>query len=142
MAAMKLRRLFKRDIAALDSLFEFIESCADICEIDGARRYTLQLVVEELFTNLVKYDPHAASDIPVIMDKHGTRLTVELVNRDGTDFDVSRVKSLDIDRRLQDRKIGGLGLHLVKHMVDDIRYEYNDGTGRITIVLFLEEERA
>jgi len=128
-------------MAALDSLFDFADSCAEEYHIDKGRLYAVRLVLEELFTNLVKYDPTASPKIPINFDKSGGRLIIRLINENGACFDVSRTTSADIDSPLQDRRVGGLGLHLVKNMVDDFRYEFADGTGIITVVISLEEER-
>jgi anti-sigma regulatory factor (Ser/Thr protein kinase) len=52
-------------------------------------------------------------------------------------FDIRTVPNVDVDRDLKDRKPGGLGIHLLKRMVDDVGYEYVDGRSTTTFVKLL-----
>ncbi len=135
-------RSFRRHIGDLESLHDYLAAFVAEYNIADAYAYVIQLAIEELFTNLVKYDPHADPEIPVRLTLRQDRLVAELINAGGAYFDVSNPKVVDVDRPLQERRVGGLGLHLVKHLVDDFRYDYKDGTGTITIAVSLEEKRA
>jgi serine/threonine-protein kinase RsbW len=53
-------------------------------------------------------------------------------------FDIRAVPDVDVNRDLSDRKPGGLGIHLLKRMVDDIGYEYVDGKSTTTFFKALE----
>jgi anti-sigma regulatory factor (Ser/Thr protein kinase) len=53
-------------------------------------------------------------------------------------FDIRTVPDVDVDRDLRDRTPGGLGIHLLKRMVDDVGYEYGDGRSTTTFVKSLE----
>ena len=98
----------------------------------------LQFAVEELFTNLVKYSRGGTRDILLDLKHEGGRLVVSLTDFDVEPFDIRAVEDVDVDRDLKDRKPGGLGIHLLKRMVDDVGYEYVDGRSTTTLVKSLE----
>ena len=49
-------------------------------------------------------------------------------------FDVTQPRNVDIEAPLEERRPGGLGLHLIQTMVDKLEYEYDDGTSRVKFV--------
>jgi len=54
-------------------------------------------------------------------------------------FDLSEAAPVDIHLPLAQRKVGGLGLHLVRNLVDELRYEYDDRTLSVTAIKNLEQ---
>jgi serine/threonine-protein kinase RsbW len=127
---------FARNVSALDAIFEFISGYVAKFDIAPWVAYALQFAVEEVFTNLVKYDPDADPVIPIRMKKEDSCITVEVINTGGRYFDMTSTPQTDAQPH--ERGTGGLGLYLVKKMVDEFRYEYSDGTGIITIVASTE----
>jgi serine/threonine-protein kinase RsbW len=97
-----------------------------------------QLAVEELFTNLVKYSKGGHRDIRIEMSRDGDRLIVRLTDFDVEPFDIRTVPDARTDLSLAERKPGGLGIHLVKRLVDRIDYEYADRNSTTTFVKNLE----
>ena len=58
-----------------------------------------------------------------------------LIFRDpGTPFDPTKHDSVDIDQPIGERTPGGLGIHLVKKMMDEVIYEYADRSCKITLI--------
>jgi serine/threonine-protein kinase RsbW len=88
--------------------------------------------VEELFTNMVKYNPGNTRDIAISLGHTPDRLTVQLMDFDVDPFDVTKAPLVDVDKPLQERQIGGLGLHLVRKMADTLSYDYSDRRSTIT----------
>lgn len=127
-----VRRYFKRSYDSLDPMFRYIEDFFAGRSIDPALKEPVCFIVEELFTNMVKYNPEATRDIALSLGQGGATLTVRLTDFDVAPFDVTRAPPVDITRPLEERQIGGLGLHLVRQMADTIRYEYADGRSTIT----------
>lgn len=106
--------------------------------IGDAHRMPMQFAVEELFTNLVKYSKGGNRDILLDLRREGRRLFVSLTDFDVQEFDIRTVPDVDVNRDLTDRKPGGLGIHLLKRMVDDVDYEFIDGRSTTTFVKSLE----
>jgi len=128
---------FRRSISALDDIFEFLAECVAEFKIVEAAAYTLQFAVEEVFTNLVKYDSKASPAVPIRLSRDDKRITVEVINAGGEFFDMTSIDGMDDTPASSDN--GGLGLRIVRKMVDEFRYDYSHGTGIITIVVPLEE---
>jgi anti-sigma regulatory factor (Ser/Thr protein kinase) len=106
--------------------------------IGDEHRMPMQFAVEELFTNLVKYSKGGTRDILIELRREGQRLMVSLTDFDVQEFDIRKVPDVDVNRDLKDRKPGGLGIHLLKRMVDDVGYEFVDGRSTTTFVRALE----
>jgi anti-sigma regulatory factor (Ser/Thr protein kinase) len=106
--------------------------------VGDEHRMPLQFAVEELFTNLVKYSRGGKKEILLAMKCDGSRVIVSLTDFGVEKFDIRAMPDVDVDRGLKDRRPGGLGIHLLKRMVDHVDYEYVDGTSTTTFVKNLE----
>ncbi|MGH9806462.1 MAG: ATP-binding protein, partial [Terriglobia bacterium] len=85
----------------------------------------VDLAVEELFTNMVKYS--TTSDAAVRIDMMAVRGGVEvtMTDYDVEPFDITQSRNVDIKLPIEQRTPGGLGLFLIRRLVDDIAYEYS-----------------
>jgi len=135
--ATTVQRYFKRSYDSLEAVFQFVEDFMRAKSIDLELREPVDFIVEELFTNMVKYNPGNAHDIALSLGCTAQVLTVRLTDFDVDPFDVTRAPPVDIDKPLQERQIGGLGLHLVRKMADTLRYEFADRRSTITFTMSL-----
>ncbi|MGH7601051.1 MAG: ATP-binding protein, partial [bacterium] len=113
-----MEKNFKREINALDDIFEWITAFVTAHQIDPAAAYAINFAVEELFTNMVKYNAGNTDDILLTIDRRGNDLVVTMIDAGGESFDVTKSTEVDVTKGLEERQPGGLGLHLVKKMVD------------------------
>ena len=134
-----MEKKFQRDFKSLDGIFEFIGRFLTDNKIDESLAYSINLAVEELFTNMVRHNTGAGNAISIRMNTEVGRLVVTLVDEDVDPFDPSAVPEPDVDKGIEGRDIGGLGLHLVKSIVDKITYEYKNRQMRVTIEKNLEQ---
>jgi anti-sigma regulatory factor (Ser/Thr protein kinase) len=133
-----MEKSFRRATESLEGIFAFLQDFAAAEGLDESVTYIMNLVIEELFTNMVKYSPGGSAEIPISLEREGGRLIMRLVDRDVEEFDITKTKKVNTDLPLEERKPGGLGLHLIKHMVDEIDYQYKDSSSVITIAKNLE----
>jgi anti-sigma regulatory factor (Ser/Thr protein kinase) len=133
-----MRQQFEKDIRSLDAVFGFLRKFADEEGIDGHSSYVLDLAVEEFFTNIVKYGRGPGNEICLEAFRDGRTVTVRLEEETPVPFDVTRPTKTQFDVPFEDRKPGGLGIHIAREMLDGLSYDYVDGTSRITLIKNLE----
>jgi anti-sigma regulatory factor (Ser/Thr protein kinase) len=133
-----MQKRFKRDINSLNSIFKFIEAFAEQHNFDQGILFALNLVVEELFTNVVKYNAENQNAVLIELEKKNNDITIALTDFDVEPFDITKRPELNLDQHLGKRKVGGLGIHLVKKMVDRIDYEYKNRRSKIILTKHLE----
>ncbi len=129
---------FKRDISSLDGIFNFICEFSAKTGLGKSVVYTMNLVVEELFTNMVKYTPENTNDILLELRKEKNNLLIQLTDFDVAPFDITKTAEVETKQSLEERRVGGLGIHLVKQMMDEIQYEYKDRQSKIILIKRLE----
>ena len=128
-----MRRGFRREIDALDEVFRFLEDFVDEAVIDDRTAFTINLVVEELFTNMVRHNTGGGDQIAVSLERAGDRLHLEIVDSDVDEFDPAAVPKPAVTAGIEDRRPGGLGLHLVQTMVDELEFEYAPETRQMRV---------
>lgn len=136
-----MNKKFKRSFQSLEPIYALTEKFFSQESIDRLHLFPVSFAVEELFTNMVKYNADGQSDILLSMARDGSVLTVSLTDFDADRFDVTRTPEVDTDEALETRRAGGLGLHLVKRMVDDIQYSHSGRETCITFTRLLAAER-
>ena len=124
-------RSFPRDIERIAEIYEFSENVMAAGDIDQSVRFPIHLAMEELFVNLVKYNPGASCDIVIEVAVNDGAVTATITDFDAGEFDVTRNPGVDTVAPLEERKPGGLGLHLIQKMVDHLEYDYHHGRSRI-----------
>ena len=77
-------------------------------------------------------------DIMLDLKRETSRLVVSLTDFGVERFDIREVPDVNVNLGLKDRTPGGLGIHLLKRMVDHVGYEYVDGRSTTTFVRELE----
>ena len=120
-----VERRFPRQLTSLEPMARFVADYVGARGLDPEHSYTVDLLVEELFTNMLR---HARGGGPeVSLGLGGEREEVVLSLRD---FDVDPTTSL---LSASDGSEGGLGLRLVRRISDSIRYEYVDRSAIVTL---------
>ena len=135
---MTRERLFAKRIASLDEVFSYLEAFYTEESVDQKTSLALSLAVEELFTNLVKYNTGSHNPVAVRIGRSGNDVNVELVDRDVDRFDPSTLPKPNIEAPMAERNPGGLGLYLARASVDKIDFEYADRVMRVVVVKSME----
>lgn len=132
----------QRDLKALDRLVNLIGAFTENFRLGASINYLLNLAAEELFTNMVKYSPSGTGDIQLQLEIVGNEVVVTFVDHGVPEFDIRTAPSEAGNQPLQERSVGGLGLHLVREMMDDVDYQYRDGNSIIVLKKSLENQDA
>lgn len=128
-------RRFPRDIAVLPDIFRFARDFATEKGVEAGSGYAVDLVLEELFTNLVRHNRDGRHDIEIELERGDGTLLLTLRDFDVAPFDPTLVPAPDLSRPLADQSKGGRGIHLVRQLARDFRYGHRDGVSAITVSL-------
>jgi anti-sigma regulatory factor (Ser/Thr protein kinase) len=123
--AATAHRTFRRSFDSIQNIFAFTAEVFDRMQIERALLPTVDLTVEELFTNMVKYSTMSDAAVRIDMTRVDGGVEVTLTDYDVEPFDITRAPDANIHLPIEQRKPGGLGLHLIRRLVDSIDYEYS-----------------
>ena len=130
--------LIKNDIADVSKFSIFMKSVMERLSIEKPLARQLRLAVEEAVVNVIDYAYPAGQqgDIEIrIMSDGGTLKTVIIDS--GVAFDPTVKEKADTSLSAEDRQIGGLGILLVRELMDSINYEREDGKNILTLIKIL-----
>ena len=114
----------------------FADEFAHGCRLPDDERSRLLVILEELFTNAVTHGhgPHSAGGgITVELRWRTGRLGISFVD-DGPPFDPLAFGAPDLDAAGEERPIGGLGIHLVRSLIDQARYRREGDRNHLRLV--------
>jgi len=124
---------FKRDPKSLSKVFRFIDSFFSKHHLDSSKKPEVLLAVEELFTNVIKYQAKSTKGITIGLTKGNGEVTIRMIIPDTEAFDFTKAKDPDLDLPIEQRRPGGLGIYLTKRMVDRIEFGYRNRITTITL---------
>ena len=120
----------------LTRLHDFVESACQQVGADENVSYAARLAVEEVCTNIIKHGYRATSPGPIALSFQADdgQIVITIVDR-ARPFSPESVPPPDLNADWDARPIGGLGWHLVKHMMDQVLHEPNPGGGNIVTLI-------
>ena len=126
--------VLKNEIGELIKLTSAINSFGKSNDITKEVLSRLELAIEEIFTNIISYGykDDGIHSIKIDIECVGNKVNARIED-DAIPFNPLEVPDVDVEKPLKERAIGGLGLHLVKQMVDDISYNRVDGKNILRI---------
>jgi len=127
------RLVLARSLDELERIVSETEVFFTEYQLGGQLRFVIDLVIEELFVNCVKYNLETSEDILIDLKCIEGGIEVDITDSGVERFDPTASPDVDIDAPLQDRTPGGLGVFLVMKMVDRISYEFKDGVSKISL---------
>ena len=121
-----------------DDLPELVEAIEMLGEQDGWSgdlTFRVSLVIDELAQNIVDYSYEDGSgDVEVEVTSGEEAVTIEIIDG-GRPFDpLTQAPEPDLTSPIEDRPIGGLGVHFTKTLMDDVEYCRESGKNRLKIV--------
>jgi anti-sigma regulatory factor (Ser/Thr protein kinase) len=125
-------RDFPRSFDSLESIYAFVRAFLAQRGLEERHAWDLDLILEELFTNMVKYGP-GHEPIALGLEWRQPNVTLRLRDPGGPGFNPLQAPEVDVSRPILERRAGGLGIHLVRQYADHVEYT-RDG-GRDTIVI-------
>jgi len=116
-----------------------VDSFAKQHHLPQKTRLKVNVVLDELITNIISYAYRDDKEhhITIVLDLSAERLVVQVVD-DGIPFNPLALEKPDIQLSLDQRKIGGLGIHLVRNMMSKVSYQRRVDKNVITMVEYLK----
>ena len=136
MPTSTLTLILKNDLSELARVAEAIEAHGEARDWPMKWVLNANLSLDELITNIVSYGYTDTDDheIRVMLTVQDGSLVIVLED-DGIAFDpFSEAPRPDLDANVEERRIGGLGVHFVKTLMDTVSYERRNGWNRITLI--------
>ena len=135
MSADRLKISLANRLSEIAPLADRVSAFCAVHGVNEGVAFRINLALEELLTNTIKYGyaDQGAHEIVIELQKSGDGLTVEIVD-DGKPFDLTQAPVPDLDAPVEQRAIGGLGLHFVRTMMDEVRYHRDGSCNRVTLV--------
>lgn len=123
---------FDADFDNLDEIREFVGEAASQVGFSDKEIYSIQLAADEASSNIIEHAYAGIKDgvleIECIILEGG----LKIVMRDqGKSFNPSSVPEPNVNADLSERKIGGLGMYLMRKLMDEVTYESSNETGNI-----------
>ncbi len=129
------------DAAALAPLQSFLLEFWSNCQLPPATLFPFELALEEVFMNVVMHGSRDRPDVRAEFTLRHEDSWVELTIRDnGAPFDPLAAPEPDVTAPLEDRPIGGLGVHLIRTLMDAVSYALVDGRNVLVLRKHLDAE--
>lgn len=127
--------VIKNDIHEVTRFSSFMKSVTEKLGIEKSLARQLRLAVEEAVVNVIDYAYPIGSegDITIKMMSDGHILRFQIIDA-GVPFDPTKKEKADTTLSAEDRQIGGLGILLVRELMDSINYEREDGKNILTLI--------
>ncbi len=125
----------KNQLAELDRMSHVVHDLAARHALPERTGFEVTLALDEVLTNVISYayDDDAEHEILVHVSLNDCELRVQ-VEDDGQPFDPLGLPPPDLDLGIDDRPIGGLGVHLVRCVMDGLEYRRESGRNILVMI--------
>ena len=133
-AVMRKQLVLKNEVEELRRLAVFVEEIGTELQLDGMMLNNLQLVLEEAVSNVIfyAYPEGTQAHITLVAESDGHELTFTLSDQ-GQEFDPTLKPDADVDVHPAEREIGGLGIFIVKNIMNHVTYQRLEGRNLLTM---------
>jgi serine/threonine-protein kinase RsbW len=119
----------------LPGVLSFLADALASSGLDDEGRNDLTVAVEEAFTNIAQHSGGTASPVELRVETGGGKVSVRLSDG-GEPFDPLAAPEPDLVSGPEERPVGGLGIHLIRALVDHARYERADARNILTLTMY------
>ena len=131
---MKKQLKLKNQIGELARVNQFVEEIGDELGLDMELQMNLNLVMEEMVSNVIfyAYPEGTTADIELTAESDGHELSFVLSDQ-GKAFDPTLKDDADPNVNPAEREIGGMGIFIVKNIMNEVTYQRLDGRNLLTM---------
>ncbi len=135
--SIHIEKSFAKDFLSLKAIFEFVGKFSVSNRLDDAQVFSIKFAVEEVFTNMVKYNP-GDNEVAIALTREGKKVKVDFVDVEKKPFDITKKEEVNPNLPIEQRRPGGLGIFLIKKLMDRVEYAHDGVHSRITLTKFVE----
>lgn len=138
---MRKELRIKNQISELEKVAQFVEEIGEELGLSMELQMNLNLVMEEMVTNVIfyAYPEGEVADIELLAKSDGKELTFVLSDQ-GKEFDPTAKEDTDLDVNPADRDLGGMGIFIVKNIMNKVTYQRLEGKNLLTMTKGIEDE--
>jgi len=131
---MKKELILKNQVGELERVNQFIEEIGAELNLDNELLMNLNLVMEEMVSNVIfyAYPEGTTAEIELLADYDGRELTFVLSDQ-GDEFDPTAKDDADVDTDPAERQLGGMGIFIVKNIMNQVTYQRLEGKNLLTM---------
>ena len=131
---MEKSLILANDIAEISRLATFIEEVGEAFELTPDVIFNLNLVIEEAVVNVINYayPKEEHQSIYLSANLHNGSIVFVLTDT-GKEFDPTQAPEADITLSAEERPIGGLGIFLIRQIMNEVKYQRIDGKNVLTL---------
>ena len=134
------RRVFSGEFASLERIAHFVAQATEAAGLDERASYAVQMAVDEACTNIIEhaYGGEGIGNIDCAYEVTEHSLIITLRDK-GHAFDPTAVSDPDLDAQLEERALGGLGVYLMRRLMDAVDHQYEPGGGNVLTLVKCRE---
>ena len=138
---MRKELRIKNQISELEKVAQFIDEIGEELGLSMELQMNLNLVMEEMVTNVIfyAYPEGEVEDIELLAKSDGKELTFVLTDQ-GKEFDPTAKEDADLDVNPADRELGGMGIFIVKNIMNKVTYQRLEGKNLLTMTKGIEDQ--
>lgn len=131
------------DLKEVDKLGSFMKQVSERLNLPKSLAFNLRLAVEEAVVNVMEYayPSEAKGNVVIHISSNGHRLKFVIIDS-GVSFDPTVAAAADTTLSAEERPVGGLGILLVRELMDMVNYERVDGKNVLTLMKNYSEQDA
>jgi serine/threonine-protein kinase RsbW len=128
--------IFPARFDQLESMRLFAVQAAEDAGLDESSTCSVEMAMDEACSNIIEhaYEGIQSGDIECTCHYDDEAFTIILRDH-GRPFDVTAIPDPDVSASLEDRPIGGLGVYLMRKLMDEIRYERMGKSGNVLTMI-------
>ena len=124
----------KNSLSELDFLCENLEKYGQKIGLSKKLVFEINLALDELFTNIISYGFNDDQEHLIkVTIKPQTEVLCLRIEDDGIPFNPIEFETPDVACSVENCKIGGLGIHIMRKLMDDIIYQRSDDKNILTL---------
>ena len=131
---MKKEIKIKNEVGELERVNQFVEEIGEELGLDMELQMNLNLVMEEMVSNVIfyAYPEGKHEEIELVAESDGKELTFVLSDK-GKEFDPTMKEDANPDINPMERDIGGMGIYIVKNIMNQVTYQRLEGKNLLTM---------